>query len=72
MEFNPDISKQAQEEIFSRKTTKLTHSNVFFNGAPVTCSSSQKHPVMYLDETLNFTKTSVREIGLFKTGWERS
>ena len=52
MQFNPDPSKQAQEAIFPRKTTKLTHPNVFFNDAAVTCSSFQKHLGMYLDEKL--------------------
>ena len=54
MEFNPDLSKQAQEVIFSRKTAKLTHPTVFFNDVKVTSSSSQKHIGMYLDEKLNF------------------
>ena len=54
MEFNPDPRKKAQEVIFSIKTTKLIHPNVFFNDITVTSSSSQKHLGMYLDENLNF------------------
>ena len=36
MVLKPDPSKQAQEVIFSRKNTKLTYTNVFFNYATVT------------------------------------
>ena len=42
-----------QEVIFSRKNRKLTDVYVFFNNVPVTCTSSQKHLEMYIDETLN-------------------
>ena len=31
MIFNPDISKQAQEVIFSRKTNKISHPTTTFN-----------------------------------------
>ena len=51
--FNHDPRKQAQEVIFSRKIKRLTNPNAFFN-ATVTCSSSQKHLGMYLDENLKF------------------
>ena len=51
--FNDDPRKQAQEVIFSRKIKRLTNPNAFFN-ATVTCSSSQKHLGMYLDENLKF------------------
>ena len=35
MSFNPDVSKQAQEVIFSRKSHKLAHPPVIFNNVPV-------------------------------------
>ena len=54
MPFNPDISKQAQEVIFSRKTVKASHLGVFFNDIPVARCSTHKHLGMYLDEKLNF------------------
>ena len=54
MSFNPDLNKQAQEVIFSRKMTKSSHSQVFFNDIPVSCVSFQKHLGIYLDEKLNF------------------
>ena len=35
MVFNPDLSKQAQEGIFSRKTNKINHPTTTFNTIPV-------------------------------------
>ena len=54
MSFNPDISKQAQEVIFSRKAVKASHPVVFSKDIPLACCSTHKHLVMYLDEKLNF------------------
>ena len=54
MSFNPNISKQAQEVIFSRKYVKASHPAVFFNDIPVARCSTHKHLGMYLDEKLNF------------------
>ena len=53
MSFNPDVSKQAQEVIFSRKSHKLAHPPVIFN-VPVKRCSIQKHVGIHLDEKLNF------------------
>ena len=54
MSLNPDISKQAQELIFSRKAVKESHPVVFFNDVPVARCSTHKHLSMDLDEKLNF------------------
>ena len=54
MYFNPDISTQVQEVIFSRKAVKASHPAVFFNDIPVAPCSTHKHLGMYLDEKLNF------------------
>ena len=43
MSFNPEVTKQAQEEVFSLKSQKVTHTTVYFNNSPVIQSSSQKH-----------------------------
>ena len=43
MNFNPDLTKQAQEVIFSRKTKKLLHTPLVYNNANVTQSIYQKH-----------------------------
>ena len=42
MSFNPDINKQAQEVIFSRKLQKSNHPSLTFNGTCVTQSEIQK------------------------------
>ena len=60
MLFNPDITKQAKEVIFSRKNTKLDHPTVYFNELPVAHTPCQKHLGMYLDEKLNF-QTHIKE-----------
>ena len=39
MIFNPDLSKQAQEVIFSRKTNKISHPTTTFNTVPIACIS---------------------------------
>ena len=54
MLFNPDITKQAQEVIFSRKHIKIDHPIVYFNEAAVAHNTFQKHLGMHLDEKLNF------------------
>ena len=54
MSFNPDLSEQAQEVIFSLKAIKASHPAVFFNDITVVHCSIHKHLGMYLDEKLNF------------------
>ena len=54
MSFNPDVSKQAQEVIFSKRTQKLFHPTVLFNNIPEQHSTFQKHLGVYLDEKFNF------------------
>ena len=54
MIFNPDLSKQAQEVIFSIKTNKINHPTITFNTVLVARAPCQKHLGLYLDEKLNF------------------
>ena len=54
MNFNTDLSKQAQEVIFSRKTVKVSHPSITFNTGPVACTACQEHLGLYLDEKINF------------------
>ena len=54
MSCNPDVSKQAQEVVLSRKSHKLAHPLVPFNNVPVKRCSTQKHLGIHLDEKLNF------------------
>ena len=60
MLFNPDVTKQDQEVIFSRKSNKTDHPAVFFNEDPVAKASSQKHLGMHLAEKINFN-THIKE-----------
>ena len=54
MFFNPDITKQAQEVIFSRNSKKTNHPMVYYNQAPVVHTNCHKYLGMYLDKKLNF------------------
>ena len=54
MSFNPDISKQAHEVIFSRKNLLTFHPPLTFNSIPVAQTNCQKHLGMQLDKKLNF------------------
>ena len=54
MSFNPYISKQAHEVIFSHKMSITSHPLLTFNNIPVAETNSQKHLGMQLDNKLNF------------------
>ena len=55
MDFNPDLSKQTQQIVFSHKTRKISHPKLNFNNSPIVQSTCQKHLGLYLDEKLNFS-----------------
>ena len=54
MSFNPDITKQAQEIIFSQKENDTSHPNLYFNNARIQRKSVHKHLGLFFDETLSF------------------
>ena len=56
MVFNPDLSKQATEVIFSCKNKKPDHPELTFNGIPIAREPYTKHLGVYLDSRLNFSK----------------
>ena len=57
MIFNPDLSKQVQEVIFSRETKKLLHPNLLFNNIIPLCKSLfQKRFGLTLDINLIFSE----------------
>ena len=56
MLFNPDITKQAIEVIFSVKKKPPEHPELSFNGIPVSREAYAKHLGVYLDRSLNFSK----------------
>ncbi len=56
MVFNPDITKQAVEVIFSVKKKKPYHPELSFNGVPVAREDHTRHLGVHLDSRLNFSK----------------
>ena len=56
MIFNPDLSKQAQKVIFSRKIKKVLHPTHLFNNIPLSNNLFQKHLGLTLDIKLNFSE----------------
>ena len=55
MTFNPDVSKQAQEVVFSSKGITTNHATVYFNNNPVIRENFQKHLGLFLDSKLNLS-----------------
>ena len=68
MEFNPTITKQAIEVIFSSKYKKETHPPLVFNGIPVARETSTKHLGIILDDRLTFRKHIQEAITKAKKG----
>ena len=54
MSFNLDPTKQAQEIIFSRKTSQRNHLGLMFNNSIVIVTSIHKHLGMIFDSKLSF------------------
>ena len=54
MRYNPDPNKQAQEEIFSRKISKVDYPPLYLDENLVKSSSTYKHLGMVLDSKLDF------------------
>ena len=59
MSFNPDLSKQAQEVIFSRKAFRVDHPVVTFNSSPVARTPCQKHSGSYLIMVISFMTNQI-------------
>ena len=56
MEFNPDVTKQATEIIFSCKKNKPNHPQLTFNNNTVVEVKDQKHLGLTLAPNLSFSK----------------
>ena len=54
MSFNPGITKQAQEIIFSRKKNNTSHPSLYFDNTTMRRKSVQKYLGLFLDENLSF------------------
>ena len=52
MSFNPDLTKQSTEVVFSRKTKHINHPPLYFNNSTVVTSPIQKHLGLVLDKRL--------------------
>ena len=52
--FNLDPTKQAQEIVFSRKTSLRTHPSLMFNNSIVNVTTIHKHLGMTFDSKLSF------------------
>ena len=70
MQFNPHITKQAIQVIFSQKRDKPIHLPTYFNESEVVIRQEQKHLDMILDSSFNF-QSHVREkiISAKKGNW---
>ena len=53
MTFNPDVSKPAQEVVFSPKGITTNHATVYYNNDPVIRENFEKHLGLFLDSKLN-------------------
>ena len=56
MSFNPDVSKPAEEVIFSRKKNINNHPAIFFKNLPINTKSTQKLLGLLLDEKVKFSE----------------
>ena len=54
--FNPDLTIQTQEVIFSRTIVKPFRPQSFINKVPMELSVSKKHLGLHLDQKLDFSK----------------
>ena len=68
MSFNPDLTKQATEVIFSTKTIQPPLPPITFNNSNVVSVKSQKHLGMNLDSTLSFNSHLKEKIGKANKG----
>ena len=55
MIFSPEVSKQTQEVVFSRKAITTNHTIVYFNNYPVIEENFQKHLDLSFDSKLNLS-----------------
>ena len=70
MLFNPDLTKQAQEVIVSRRNIETDHPTIYLNEAPVAHTICQKNLGMHLDEALDFNHHIDQKIAKANKGIE--
>ena len=74
MSFKPDPTKQAVQVLFSRKTRRIAHPEIFFNDTQVKTVNEHKHLGLPLDTKLTFAshiddklKKARKGLGIIKT-----
>jgi len=68
MSFNPDPTKQAEEIIFSLKSSNPDHPKIYFNDIEVKRVSDHKHLGLTLDAKLKFAKHFSEKISIPRKG----
>ena len=68
MSFNPDLSKQAVEVIFSHKTGKQNIPKIYFNNVEVKRVPEHKHLGLILDSKLSFVSHINEKISIARKG----
>ena len=73
-ELNPDLTKQAVQIIFSRKTHTSTHPKIYFNDTEVKSVNEHKHLGLTVDAEITFAshiddklKKARHGLGIIKT-----
>ena len=54
MSFNPDLTKQAVQVVFTRKSKQIDHPKIYFNNNEVKTVNDHKHFGLILDSKLSF------------------
>ena len=68
LRFNPGLTKQPVEVIFSTKTTPPPHPSLMFNNIPVKLVNKHKHLVIILDKQLSFTSHINSKLSIARRG----
>ena len=68
MSFNPDLTKPAEEILFSQKLKSPKHPTIYFNNVEVKRVSYHKHLGLTLDSKLSFAKHISEKISIARKG----
>ena len=68
LRFNPDITKQVSEVIFSTKIKPPIHLTLMFNNVPVKLVDEHKHLGIILDKQLSFTSNINSKLSIARKG----
>ena len=68
MSFNPDLTKPAEEILFSHKKNRSYHPPLFFNNNEVKRVTDHKHLCLILGPKLSFLKHITEKVGIARKG----